>query len=106
MPLPPSPPPRPERVRDELLAILAQPNVLDHLGLLDRLGLLDAVLPELAPARGVSQPVEHHWDVFDHSLQTAAMAERVLDPAFRARDEAGRSIPWEPSLGRATSPKS
>ncbi len=89
----------PERVRDELLAILAQPNVLDQLTLLDRLGLLDAVLPELAPARGVSQPVEHHWDVFDHSLQTAAMVERVLDPDFRAHDEAGRSIPWEPWLG-------
>lgn len=88
----------PERVRDELLAILAQPNVLDQLGLLDRLGLLDAVLPELSPARGVSQPVEHHWDVFDHSLQTAAMAERVLDPDFRANDIAGRSIPWEPWL--------
>ena len=88
----------PERVRDELLAILAQPGVLDHLGLLDRLGLLDAVLPELSPARGVSQPVEHHWDVFDHSLQAAAMVERVLDPAFRAHDEAGRCIPWQPWL--------
>lgn len=88
----------PERVRDELLAILAEPGVLDHLTLLDRLGHLDAVFPELTPARGVSQPVEHHWDVFDHSLQAAAMAERVLDPAFRAHDEAGRCIPWEPWL--------
>ena len=88
----------PERVRDELLAILAQPGVLDHLALLDRLGLLDAVIPELSPARGVSQPVEHHWDVFDHSLQAAAMAERVLDPDFRAHDEAGRHIPWQPWL--------
>ena len=88
----------PERVRDELLATLANPGVLDHLGLLDRLGLLDAALPELSPARGVSQPVEHHWDVFDHSLQTASMVERVLDHDFRAQDEAGRSIPWEPWL--------
>ena len=88
----------PERVRDELLDILAQPGVLDRLGLLDGLGLLDAVLPELSPARGVSQPVEHYWDVFDHSLQTAAMVERVLDPDYRAEDEAGRSIPWEPWL--------
>ena len=88
----------PERVRDELLAILAQPGVLVHLSLLDRLGLLDAAFPELSPARGVSQPVEHHWDVFNHSLQAAAMVERVLDPNFRAQDEAGRSIPWQPWL--------
>lgn len=88
----------PERVRDELLDILAQPAVLNQLRLLDALGLLDAVLPELAPARGVSQPVEHYWDVFDHSLHTAEMVERVLEPAFRAHDDAGRCIPWEPWL--------
>ena len=58
-----------ERVRDELLKILAEPGASDSLRLLDDLGLLCRVLPELDAARGVAQPKEHHWDVFDHSME-------------------------------------
>ena len=42
----------------------------DHLELLDELGLLCCIIPELAPAKGVDQPREHYWDVFDHSLHS------------------------------------
>ena len=47
------------------------PSVATWLRLLDDLGLLCLVIPELADARGVTQPKEHHWDVFDHSIETA-----------------------------------
>ena len=83
-----------ERVREELLTILSLPGVGRSLELLDGLGLLDVVLPELAPARGVTQPVEHHWDVFHHTLHCVDFAERVLDADFRAGDPAGRLVPW------------
>ncbi|MCY4625508.1 MAG: HD domain-containing protein [Chloroflexi bacterium] len=83
-----------ERLREELLTILSLPHVGRSLELLDELGLLDAVLPELAPARGVTQPVEHHWDVFHHTLHCVDFAEKVLDGGYRASDPAGRHIPW------------
>ncbi len=87
-----------ERVREELLTILSLQGVWRSVELLDTLGLMDEVLPELTPARGVDQPKEHHWDVFDHSLHCADFAERVLDPEFRENDPAGKFIPWSPWL--------
>ena len=45
---------------------------------LDRLGLLTALIPELADAKGVGQPKEHFWDVFEHSLKTVAAVDFVL----------------------------
>ena len=36
---------------------------------MDELGLLAAVLPELAPLRGVEQNVYHHADVLGHTLE-------------------------------------
>ena len=83
-----------ERIREELLTILSLPGVGRSLAMLDELGLLDVVLPELAPARGVTQPVEHHWDVFNHTLHCVQFAERVLDADFRAGDPAGQHVPW------------
>lgn len=67
-----------ERVREELLRILALPQSGYFLREIDRLNLLTALIPELAPARGVAQPKEHVWDVFDHSLETVAAVEFLL----------------------------
>ena len=68
----------PERVRDELLKLLAEPGASATLRLLDELGLLCEILPELASAKGVTQPKEHHWDVFEHLLETAGEVERAI----------------------------
>jgi poly(A) polymerase len=47
--------------------------------LLDSLGLLDALLPELARARGVGQPENyHHYDVFDHCIEALAVTDWLL----------------------------
>jgi poly(A) polymerase len=83
-----------ERVREELLTILSLPGVWRSVELLDTLGLMDEILPELTPARGVEQPKEHHWDVFEHSLHCTEFAEQVLDPEFRRTNPAGKLIPW------------
>jgi poly(A) polymerase len=64
-----------ERIHEELYAILQAPQGTAHLRLLDHLGLLTVLFPELLPARGMAQPELHHWDVFDHSLETVSMLE-------------------------------
>ena len=66
-----------ERVRDEFLKLLAQPDATASLRKLDGLGLLGQVIPELEEARGVSQPKEHYWDVFYHMVETPGQVERV-----------------------------
>jgi poly(A) polymerase len=73
-----------ERVREELLRLLNLKGAGERLFYLDKLGLITALIPELAPSKGVEQPEEHAWDVFDHSLQTVSAVEFVL-----------RESPWE-----------
>ena len=68
----------PERVRDELLKLLAEPNTTYWLRLLDDLGLLRVIIPELEEARGVVQPKEHYWDVLEHCMETPGQVERIL----------------------------
>ena len=71
----------PERVRDELMKLLQQPEPARSLRMLDDLGLLCAIIPELRESKGVTQPKEHHWDVFDHCVESAGQVERLLqDP--------------------------
>jgi poly(A) polymerase len=78
----------PERVRDELLKILAAPEVTRSIRGLDDLGLLTAVLPELEESRGVTQPSEHHYDVFNHIVETPGMFEMMLDAPNKGPDSA------------------
>jgi len=67
-----------ERIRDELTKILAQPAPAGFWRYLDRLGLVSAIFPELDAGRGVEQPEEHHWDVYEHSLETAQAVTALL----------------------------
>jgi len=87
-----------ERVRDELLALFALPGAADGVDDMDALGLLDVVIPELAAAKGVTQPPEHRWDVFRHSVETVRAAGRLLDGAARRSDPVLSSAPWRPEL--------
>ena len=68
----------PERIRNELLKLLSEPKATLSLRRLDDLNLLCPVIPELEEARGVTQPKEHYWDVFDHLLETAGQVEMVV----------------------------
>jgi len=61
-----------ERVRDELLRLLAGPQLPSGAFLLmERLGLLAVLLPELAALRDVPQLKRIEGDAFEHSLRTA-----------------------------------
>jgi poly(A) polymerase len=89
-----------ERLREELVRLLAVPGEEKLLFHLDELGLLTAVIPELGLARGVTQPREHFWDVLAHSLNTMAAVDFVLgvgDWAY-ASDEVRAAVPWSARL--------
>jgi poly(A) polymerase len=83
-----------ERVRDELLAILAQDNARTQLEVLDRLDLLCRIIPELALAKGVEQPRVHYWDVWGHLLHTVEAAERVT--GGHQNSAIYSFVPWTP----------
>jgi tRNA nucleotidyltransferase (CCA-adding enzyme) len=59
-----------ERVRDELLKLLAAPAPSVGLRLMLSSGILAVVIPELAEGVGVAQNRFHAHDVFEHTLHT------------------------------------
>ena len=67
-----------ERLREELLRLFSLPHTSRYLRYLDKLGLLLALIPELRESKGVEQPKEHFWDVFNHSLETVAAVEFLI----------------------------
>ena len=88
-----------ERLRDELCYILDTNRAYSSLCHLDKLGLLAYLMPELTGAKGVSQPKEHYWDVFDHSLETVACIELLLrERATGAIDRILALAPWSDEL--------
>jgi poly(A) polymerase len=91
-----------ERVREELLRLLALPGAGPRLFHLDKLGLLTALFPELAASKGVEQPKEHAWDVFNHSLQTVAALEFILrESTWEYADDAVLAmVPWSERLSQ------
>jgi len=91
-----------ERVREDLLRLLAVPQARQFLVCLDELGLLTAVIPELEQMKGVEQPKEHFWDVFDHSIETVAAVEFLLKQGDwkYADEEALAVVPWSPRLAQ------
>lgn len=89
----------PERVRDELMKLLAEPCATAWLRDLDGLGLLCLVIPELADAKGVTQPREHYWDVFNHLLETAGSVEKVAQGTRTADGFVVDTLPTFESMG-------
>jgi len=89
-----------ERVREELIRLLALPRAGQILLYLDELGLLAAVFPELAETKGVKQPKEHFWDVFEHSLKTVSAVDFLLrrgDWEYGS-GEVLAAVPWSTAL--------
>ncbi len=97
-----------ERIRDELLKILANENAYDGIVLLDQSGMLEVIFPELSAGKGVSQarPGRHHTtDVFTHNIESlhhtpstdpivrlATLLHDVGKPNVRSEDENGHVI--------------
>ncbi|MEE8353794.1 MAG: HDIG domain-containing metalloprotein, partial [Dehalococcoidales bacterium] len=89
-----------ERIREELLRLLAVAGSGRYLARLDELGLLTALIPELEAARGFEQPKEHQWDVLGHSLKTAEACDFLLRQGDWEYATGGvlDAVPWSPRL--------
>jgi UTP:GlnB (protein PII) uridylyltransferase len=77
----------PERIREELAKILKAPRSFGRCRIMDSLGIWEIILPETRLLRGLDQGGYHHLDVWGHSLQALAEAERVV------RDQAKKLPP-------------
>lgn len=71
-----------ERVRDELLKIIASSYSKDGVTLLFTSGLLEFIIPELIETRGVEQAGHHTKDVWNHSIDAMANCPSP-DPIIR-----------------------
>ena len=83
-----------DRLRDEFCKVLGLSDAKSALRLLDDIGVLSLILPELDAARGVTQPIEHYWDVFDHLVETVGFMDGLLDGDRRTADPSLSQMPW------------
>jgi len=67
-----------ERVREELVKLLTVSHGGQIISYLDKLNILTALIPELDEEKGVEQPKEHFWDVFEHSIKTVSAVDFLL----------------------------
>ncbi len=97
-----------ERIREELLRLLTVPQTGQLLPYLDKLGLITAMIPELAQTKGVEQPKEHFWNVFDHSLETVIAVDFLLRQGTWSKgsgeeytnEEVLATVPWSAELAQ------
>jgi len=91
-----------ERVREELLKLLAVPETGHLILRLDDLGILTAIIPELSQAKGIDQPREHQWDVFNHTIKAVDAVNFVLrHGSWEYADEGILDcVPWSAELER------
>ena len=89
-----------EKVREELLRILALPFAGSAVRYLDDLGLLCRIIPEIEAMKGVKQPQEHYWDVFDHSIESIAALEYILRESDWVYGRGGllEAVPWQDEI--------
>jgi len=67
-----------ERLRDEILALLAVPASAAGLRALDRWGAIDIVLPESRAMKATSQSEPHRFDVWEHSVRAVEAADLLI----------------------------
>ena len=91
-----------EKVREELIKILTLPYAGNSLRQLDELGLLGKIIPEIEKMKGVKQPKEHYWDVFDHSIEAIAAAEFLLRESdwVYGKGELRAIVPWTEEISQ------
>ena len=71
-----------ERIRDELVKILADPHRVRGLDLLDQSGLLQNILPEISRTHGCEQPPQFHpeGDVYVHTRLMLSLLPADVSP--------------------------
>ncbi|MBN1644103.1 MAG: CCA tRNA nucleotidyltransferase [Dehalococcoidales bacterium] len=91
-----------ERVREEFLRLLEGSCGGRFLVYLDELGLLTEMIPEMAEEKGVEQPKEHHWDVFEHSINAVSAVDFILRKGVweHQTGEVLEVVPWSPFMAQ------
>lgn len=91
-----------ERIREEMLRILSLPYAGNSIRYLDELGLLCRIIPEMENMRGIVQPREHYWDVFDHSIEAVAALEFLLreNDWVYGKGELRAIVPWSDEIAQ------
>jgi tRNA nucleotidyltransferase (CCA-adding enzyme) len=94
----------PERIRDELLKMLAAPKPSRGFEVLRRTGLLGTVLPELQACVAVPQNRYHAYDVYFHTLYTvdAAPIEKPIVRLAALFHDVGKPLTRAERAGDAT----
>lgn len=100
-----------ERIREEVLGLLALPHAARWLRFLDAQGVLTIIFPELEAGRACRQPAAHFLPVLAHMLEAvsclewivACLEERVvavpdLPVAVQTHPELARNIPYAAEL--------
>src|SRR5262249_60810235 len=70
-----------ERVKEELLGVLAEAASARGLRLLDDWGALQMLLPERHAMKSTTQSEPHRFDVWEHSLRAVEAADVLAAPA-------------------------
>jgi tRNA nucleotidyltransferase/poly(A) polymerase len=70
-----------ERIREELVGLLETAQSGVGLRMLDTVGAMAILLPESLAMRATSQPLPHHFDVWEHSLRTVEAADALVADA-------------------------
>ncbi|MBL8023842.1 MAG: HDIG domain-containing protein [Elusimicrobia bacterium] len=69
----------PERVREELLRLLATPRAADTLSGMDQAGLLEVLFPEVVPMRKTGKAYYGKGGVLSHSIAAVQSLEKLLE---------------------------
>ena len=67
-----------ERIRDELMKMLATPQSGAYLKEMDSAALLTEIFPELEPLKGCLQNQHHDFDAFEHTMTAYGWIEEIL----------------------------
>jgi poly(A) polymerase len=68
----------PERLRDEIFALLGGKKPASAIRMLDRLSILPHIFPEVSALHGIEQPVPHQFDAWQHTLRTIEFLDNLL----------------------------
>jgi len=67
-----------ERLRAELIQLMACPSSAQQVQTMSDCGLLTCLVPEMQPMRDCRQNTHHDFDVYEHTLRTYAATEACL----------------------------
>jgi len=70
-----------ERLRAELIQLMACPSSARQIQAMSDCGLLTCLVPEMQPMQGCRQNTHHDFDVYEHTLRAYAATEACLQTA-------------------------